>query len=300
MRVPNSIIYRTTLNELNDIAEDNNRLTLQAGTGLRINKPSDDPTAAVRSLRLRREMAQQQTAQTSLASGLDDLRATELAIDDTIQLLQRAKELGIEVANGAHMGAGFDAIAEEADQLLQAMVSVANRQAGGRSLFGGTLTTTPPYTTTGQPFTAVTFTGNTERRYVSPAPGVEVTTALPGSQAFSDGGTGDVFAALMALRDAARSHDIDALAGDVATRLNAGFDLMIRQQAWVGSATSTLERSVETMEQTLANTQQSLSETEDADLTETLVQLKVNENRQQAALQVASRVQQRTLFDMMA
>ncbi len=298
MRYTESIRYRHVTSDLEQIGADNARLLRQAGTGRRINRPADDPSGAVEQLRLRRNITRKADENERLADAGEHLKTTELALDDAISIFQRAKELAIEGASSAHGGVDFDAIATEADHLLKDLVDIGNRQSDGKYIFAGTETGTRPFTTTGDPATAVTYQGDSGERTVSPAGGFEIRYNLPGDEAFQT--AQDVFQALLDLRDAAANRDVDALSGSVAGSLENSFAHLVDLRTELGSLATTVGNLVAYNETTTLNHQLRLSEVEDVDLVETLVQLQNTETRRQAALQATARTIQPTLLDFLA
>ncbi|MBI5834807.1 MAG: flagellar hook-associated protein FlgL [Armatimonadetes bacterium] len=300
MRVPTITLFRMALTDLNDISADNARLLKQSGTGMKLLKPSDDPGAAVAQLRIKRQQSDYNNSSESLQSGVDRLRTAELAVGDANSILQRAKELSIEGASSAHSAADFAAITAEADQLINEMLSVGNRQVNGRYIFAGNKTGTRPFVATGSPPTAVTYNGDTGIQTVSPSTGVNIGTTLPGSTAFATGATGDAFAALIAFRDAAKTGNVQVLSTTVAQALDDASDNISTMTSKVGAAAASLTRTVDTLASASVETAASLSKVEDADMVQTIVDLQNNQARHQAALSAAAKVVQPTLFDKMA
>ena len=300
MRVPTITLFRMALTDLNDISEDNARLLKMSGTGVKLLKPSDSPGDAVAQLRLKRQQTDYNNTSKALTAGVERLRDAELGMSDANTILQRAKELAIEGANSAHSDADFDALTKEADQLINEMLSVGNRQVNGRYIFAGNKTGTKPFVATGSPPTSVAYNGDTGIQSVSPSTGVNIGTTLPGSTAFGTSTAGDAFAALISFRTALQNHDVNALSTTVSQALDSSADNVGSMVSKVGAASASLSRTVDTLSTTLVETAASLSKVEDADMVQTVVDLQNNQVRHQAALAAAAKVVQPTLFDQMA
>lgn len=297
MRIPNSTFYTLANVELNQINEANADLLKQASNGLRVQKPSDDPAAAALSLRLKSQLADQQASSSSLQHGLDNLSTAELGLSDGISILQKAQELSLQAANGHLSATDLKAIGEEADGLVKSMLAVGNRQVAGRYVFAGTASTTKPFTLTGS---QVTYNGDAGVRETELAPGVTITTTIPGNKAFSDGGDGDALAALVALRDAAAKGDVDALSGSVQTKLTASHNYLLQQQTRVGAWQTGLQQQLDSLSTATLNSKQALSNNEDADMAAVLTAIQASQQRQQAALAVISKASQSTLVNTLA
>ncbi len=133
MRVtPNMMMLRAIENSrrhTNSLAD----LQLQAATGLRINKLSDDP-AAVQSLlerklirgRFEAQLGAVQTSRTRLNGSVGQLL-------DAADVITQAKDAALE----ADPSARRDLLAVEVNQLFDRLVSIANSSSGGQFYFGG-------------------------------------------------------------------------------------------------------------------------------------------------------------------
>ena len=58
MRITNKIISQNSITNINNNKVLENKLNTQLATGSKINRPSDDPVVAIRSLRLRSNLSQ--------------------------------------------------------------------------------------------------------------------------------------------------------------------------------------------------------------------------------------------------
>ncbi len=298
MRVTETMRYRTFLSDLNTTSETSTKLAQQAATGRRLSRPSDSPIDAVRQLRMRRQVDLGKDLRERLAVSTEELKRSELAVDDAVQVYQRAKELAIEGATGARTDADYEAIAIEAEQLFRDLVGLANRQVNGKFVFAGTKTTTQPFTIDGDPPTGVTYNGNGDARTISPSPGLTVQTGVPGDAMFVNGT--DVFAELLNLRDRALAHDVDGLANATAAALDSGFEKLVNKRTELGALTGSISRSADSLDRQVLDDEASLADLEDVDLVQTIVDLKLANNSREAALQVAAQVARTSLLDYLA
>ena len=101
MRITDSMRMRLTLADLGNINAENSRLLQQEGTGKKLLRPSDDPSGAIRQLRLHSDIQQQADEKTRIATGVDTIQNTSLALDDVVSVLQSAKELGVQGATSS-------------------------------------------------------------------------------------------------------------------------------------------------------------------------------------------------------
>jgi flagellar hook-associated protein 3 FlgL len=184
-------------------------------SGVRLQRPSDGPSdyvAAHETLALNQRLG---TYLNTAGEATSDLNVSVSALLEGGQLLNQAADLASQGINGATDPTSFDALASQVDNVIDRMLALGNSQAGGRYLYGGTATQQPPFAITargsdGRP-TAISYQGSGERAQVLIGPGQTVDTRYAGDQVFQSAG-GDVFQALIGLRDALRNSSLDPTA----------------------------------------------------------------------------------------
>jgi flagellar hook-associated protein 3 FlgL len=116
-------------------------------SGLRVNTAADDPVGAARLLQLGQESSVLGQYQNNMTSAASTLNQGETAMGSIQTALQRARELLISGANGTFTDDDRKANAGELTQLQSQVLSLMNNQdANGQYIFGGSKTSTPPYT----------------------------------------------------------------------------------------------------------------------------------------------------------
>ena len=191
MRITQSILLQSHAREISAEYERLYDVQAQLSSGLRLQKPSDDPAAIRSALDVRsglRSLAQ--------AGSNADLASAELGTADGMlqsasDLLTRAREIAVEAANGTISAGDRASMAAEVDGLLQQMVTVANSRGTSGYLFGGTRRDLPPYVqieTSGG--TIVRYQGDARSNSVDLGNGLSLETTLPGSAIFSGGAHG--------------------------------------------------------------------------------------------------------------
>lgn len=145
MRITNNMLFNTSLA---NIEKQNTRLLQASGeasSGLRLQRPSDDPTGTRRVLNIRNTLSsfdQFKSQQTVLGSLLD---GTDSALQETETLLLSAKGLALRGANDT-LGADQRAtLADEVGGLLQQAIALGNSDINGRYLFAGQANDQPPF-----------------------------------------------------------------------------------------------------------------------------------------------------------
>ena len=158
------------------------RLQEQVATGSRINRASDDPSAAYRVLGLNSQKSLLENYMDSLVEVVSLLDISSTAIDSMKHALSKvtARLTGISGSSGA------GGIAGEVDNWLESIVSSANTNHMEQYLFGGSNTGSAPYavTRTDGKITSVTYQGSLGDRDIEVAPGVESSAFYVGDNIF--------------------------------------------------------------------------------------------------------------------
>ena len=266
----------------------------QVSSGLRITRPADDPAGASRAMSLRTSMDRNMQYRRNIDAATGDLATAESALGALTALLQRAQELTVSGANGAVGGPEREHIALEVAQLLSEALSVGNTTHGGRYLFAGHQTSTPPFVPDDPAVpTAIAYAGDTGLRQREIALGERVTVNITGDRVFPD-----VYSTLISLRD--------ALAGDIPAGITAAvgqlsgvLDRVLEMRSELGSITQRVEAAEQRLLDEDMLAQSLVSQIEDADLAEQIVTLQTRETALQAALGAAGRALNLSLMEFL-
>jgi flagellar hook-associated protein 3 FlgL len=293
MRITPSMMSSGTLRDLN---ANYARLTVsqqQMSTGKRLSKASDDPVVASAAMTLRSSLGRYDSYDRSTEDASGWLGAADGALTAGLDRLVRVKELTVRAGNSGGLSDpnARAAMASELRAIRADLISLANTSHNGRSIFAGTASG-DAYSASG------VFQGNSAvvSRDVDPHTVMQVN--VDAISAFGDPATpsGDVFAVIDRLANAAAAGDVNALAAAHAD-LDTATSRLGSATVEIGSRGAQLEQisARNAGERERINTL--LSSTEDVDLAQVMVQLKSRENAYQAALQVASKVLPPSLVD---
>ena len=185
MRITQGHLYARAVEDVNRGLRDYVRLQEQISTGRRVNRPSDDPAAALRIIPLTNDIKHLQQYTSNVAQARDTLDQGAASLEDASSLMQRLRELTTAAANGTLSQEDRAGIATEIDGLLRQMVEIANSKQGNNYLFGGTATSAPPFRLVEDGGGArVEYSGNHDRMEISVAPGVETAVNIAGDAIF--------------------------------------------------------------------------------------------------------------------
>ncbi len=113
----------------------------QLSTGKKITRPSDDPVVAMKGMGYRSQLSNIEQYERNLSEVHNWLNNTDDAMDETTQILHRINELTVQASNGTYDGDDRANIAKEVDQLIDQLIDVANTRVNGKFIFNGTDTT---------------------------------------------------------------------------------------------------------------------------------------------------------------
>lgn len=291
MRVTDAMRVDQLLADLDRVRVRLARLQDQAASGRRVRRPSDDPVVAGSAMYLRARLGEIERFLASAQQASDWLEATDAALGSAQDVLARARELAVTGASDTLPAEARQALAAEVDALIDALIQVGNTSLDGRYLFGGHRTTQPPFTRSGS---SATYNGDGGAVRRAIGVGVAVTVNVPGDQAFAA-----AFAALSDLYQRLTGNDAQGISATTLPLLDQAIDGLLRVRAQVGANAERVRREESRLRAAQVEAVRILSETEDADLAETVLRLNEAEAAYRAALAVGARIIQPTLIDFL-
>lgn len=296
-RITTTLLANRSLRDINAQLSRIATLQEQLATGLRVNRPSDDPIDARRAINVRVLLAKNEQFQSNIddiTPQIDETATTLLTVND---VLQRALELTIQAANGTNSQQQLDAIALEIDELLESVFAASNQRVNGRGIFAGIQTLEDAYSATrvGGEITAITYEGNDVVTSVDISERIRIDVNIPGTEPFQS--TTDIFQTLIGIRDDLRAGDQDSLRNVRIDALRDGMEQVLFSVARVGAVQNRLEAISSNLQDSNVQLTDLLSDKIDADFAETVLGLNVAQNAFEAALSAAGRVLQPSLID---
>ena len=294
MRVTNNLISSTVNQNLEQNYSRILKLQNTVSTGKNIDKPSDDPVGVGNVLSFRKKMASIDQYGRNIQWGNSWLRTTDAAMASMDTLLIRAKELAVNQASETSSEATRNIAAEEVGQIFDQMVQLANTSVGGRYIFAGHHTDTAPYTRD-DAYNA-TCSGDTGEVRIIVGEDVDMAVNASGEDVFN--GAVDVFDMLKALKEGLESNDTAAISGQI-EQLDTAMSQVLNERAKAGARLNRLEATENHWQDLRFNTQEMLSEIEDADLVTALTNLKSMETAYEAALRASASIIQPSLMNFL-
>jgi len=151
MRISSAQWFRQSLGSLLEQQSAAARTQEQLATGKRILKPSDDPVASARALDLSRAIDRMDQYTRNSTQVENRLNLQESALDSSLDVLQRVRELTVQANSGTQSDDSRAALATEIEQLRGSLLQQVNGKDGnGHYLFGGYSEDQAPYMTLGR------------------------------------------------------------------------------------------------------------------------------------------------------
>ena len=291
MRVANQTIYGMVKQNLGNIAEDLFQANQTVATGRRITSISDDPVGLTQVLHIKATLSNMEQLGRNITFGKTWLTASETALRNVQTLVSDTKTLAVQMSTATMGSAERDSAAENVQNTLEEIVSLANTDVGGRFIFAGSNTDTAPFAVDG------TYSGDSNPFTIKVGQVTTVDVGKDGEAVFKSTGL-DIFQTLTDLKTALEGNDVGGIQ-DAIGELGAFFDYMNKQISDVGSKTLRMEVKEGIFQDiNLSNTER-LSAIEDVDLAEAITELKAKELAYQAALNSSAKVMELSLVDYM-
>ena len=285
MRVANKAVFDAVTYNLGNLAEEANRLNRIAATGKRISKLSDDPVGLTQTLDIKSSLAGMVQLGRNITFGKTWLAAAESALGHVQDLVSEAKVMAIQMASASTGQAERVAAAETIQNMLEEIISLGNTETNGGYIFAGSRTDAVPFDQAG------TYNGDSNPFTVKIGRDTRVQVGSDGDTVFRN-----TLTAFSDLKTALESNDVAAIQTSMSD-LDSSFDHMAAEISGIGSKMIRMDIKENILEDLkVANTAR-LSKIEDADIRETITQLKAMELAYQVAMATSARVMELNLFD---
>lgn len=303
MRVTQSMLTNNMLRNLSNSYSNLDKYMDQLSTGKKINRPSDDPVIAMKGMNYRSQVAAVQQYERNLGEVNNWMDNSDASLDEATKALQRLRELSVQASNGTYEEGQRKNIAEEVDQLKAQLVEIANTKVNNKYIFNGTNTTgtedvngdlKPPVTTDADG-NVITVASNNENVMIEVTNGTRIQTNITPENVFSQDLFADIEAFSQALKSDAPDEDLDSHIGV----LDGHIDNTINERADLGARMNRVELIEDRLSNQSISAKKMMSDNEDIDIEEVIMNLTTQESVHRAALSAGSRVIQPTLLDFL-
>ncbi|EKQ51144.1 MULTISPECIES: flagellar hook-associated protein FlgL [unclassified Clostridium] len=146
MRITNSMLATNYLNNMRRNLNNMSHVQNQLASGKEIQRGSDNPHVAVRSMQLNSEIDANNQFDTNIQSTTNWLDTTDTALGEANNIMKRINTLMVKAGDGAYSPDEISAINDEVKEKVNELTSVLNTSFDGNFIFGGTKSTSKPVT----------------------------------------------------------------------------------------------------------------------------------------------------------
>ncbi|ADI85793.1 flagellar hook-associated protein FlgL [Geobacter sulfurreducens] len=298
MRVTQNTTANLVLNSLQTIRRRTEELEQQAATGVKINAPGDDPVTAQQILHMKSLMAAGGQYSRNISNGISWLSMTEAAMDEMGNVLTRAKELTVQMANATSDAKARESGMNEIVQLRNQLIQLGNTQLNGRYVFGGFKNDTPPFDSTGA------FNGTDDSITIEIDRGAFVPINYSGGELLRGGAppgsTGtDIIGVFDNLITALGANDQTAVQAEL-PNLEDALSQVLSTRTDLGARMNRLEGQKNVIEEMKFSLTKVLSDKQDVDFMQVISDLTKQQTAFEAAIAASGKISQISLLDYLS
>lgn len=290
MRITQQMLHQSSVRTMNQNLNRFDKISNQVSTGKLLQRPSDDPFGVSKSMNLKSSIAANEQYERNITNASLILDETDQVMNQTVNILHRARELAVQGSNETVSEQDREVIAKEIEQLSEQIRQFANTKVNDKYLFNGQKTNQPPYPdqdsfkTNSFDTGAITF---------AVADGVSIKVNLTADELFGSAeDETNLFKTLENLATSLRTGESAPL-----EEMDKGLDRILTTWAEVGSVKERVEAVENRLKDSNIQLQSMLSSIEDIDYAEAVTKLKSEESIYQASLSVTSKIIQSSLVD---
>jgi len=301
MRITNNMLVNNMIKYIGGNLSRMEKYQQQMATGKKISLPSDDPIIAARALRFRTDVSEIEQYKRNAEDASSWIEITEAAMEEVNSILQRARELAVQGSNGTQTPDDMQKIAEEIKQLQKQIIQVANSTYAGRQIFSGFKTDKKLMNDDG---TFAISVSNSEGINYEIGVGDNININVLGGDLFNGGNDavagqkGKLIQDMENLVTALEAGDVNEISQSIG-KMDENINNLLRIRADIGARTNRLDLTINRLQSDYLNFTKLMSINEDADMAETIMNLKNEENVYRASLAGGARIIQTTLVDFL-
>jgi len=290
------------------LASLNSRITRtqeQITSGVRISRPSDDPSAVGDVLHLQSDIGRVSQVTANLNNVKSEVDSASGVVQDAVSLLDQARSLAAQGASATLSSSGRVSLAAQAEQILNALVNASRATFAGRYLFSGDSSSQPAYDVN------LDNANGVDRLLTAPATrliqdsnGVRFAVSKTAQDLFDHRNPDDsiasdnVFAAVNNLRIALLNNDQPGTSAAAAS-LQQAQDYLSLQGTFYGAVQNRITNSLDMAQKFQLQWRSALSDEKDTDVAAATTELSQERLSQQAAMQAQASMPRNSLFDFL-
>ena len=299
MRVTDKILQNNFITNLAFNTERLYEQEMKVLTNKRINKPSDDPVGVMSSLTIRTRLSEIEQYKRNIDRSKTLITDTETAVTQLADIIQSVNTLTIQGASDGYVDNDRMSISYEVDGLLEHVLTLANSRSESIYSFAGTNNDTAAYSAIrndADEITSVTTSGSSGEIIGVVGENLKLKININGEDLFESGQ--NIFDVLIDIRDNLREGNTDQLREDL-NILDEAAEKVYNTQAVLGSRLNRITAAESRAEDDVLNFTEFLSDTEDADASQVIIDYQMELLTLQSSLQAGARLLQPKLADFL-
>ncbi len=302
MRITNTMLINNMMNNIGKNLTRMDKYESQLSSGKKIQVPSDDAVVAARALKLRTDVAEIEQYKRNITDSQSWLEITEGAVGNVGDVLQRTRELAVQAANGSNTPEDTQKTAQEIKQLRTQLMHLSNSTYAGRYVFSGYKTDEKLIDESTGNFAI--DVSNAEAIKYEIGIGDDMNINILGGDLFNAGANAAIGGKSKFIKD--MDDFVDALdkgltnkIGDLIKNFDDNVNNALRVRSDIGARINRLELTENRLQNDTVNFTKLMSENEDVDMAETIMNLKNEENVYRASLSGGAKIIQPSLVDFL-
>ncbi|MDB3085899.1 flagellar hook-associated protein 3 [Clostridioides difficile] len=308
MRVSTGMMSSSYLNSLQDNLQRLDKVNRQVNTTKEINKLSDNPYKAIKILNSKSEIKTMETYIENCSDTANWLEATDTSLDQLGKLLSDIKKNLVESGDGAYSEDELKTLSNSTNEKMKEIANALNATHGGKYIFSGSNTGIPPVECIDNADGSVSLKFNSSidlnklnnSLSMDVAQGISVDYNVKLSSLGFDPTKSDPFEDLNNISKKLinpSNADIKELTTTCLRDVDKLIDNTVNIRSIYGTKANTVEAMKEKNDESLIQLKDILSQNEDIDYGEKLVQLKAAELTYQASLQTGGKLFNVSILD---
>ena len=288
------------VNAMDQISRRLDKAQRQISTGFRVNTVSDEPDSVSALLQTRADLSTNAQIQSNLSRVKAETDGAEQALQSAVTMVEKARTLGAQGATDMASAESRQSLADQVGSIMEELVGLSRTSVEGRYVFSGDADQQAPYTIDlSQTPPISTYAGGTSSREVQHPNGTRFSVARTAQDIFeATDPANNVFTSLDALRTALMNSDSKGI-NDAQAAVGTSLTYLNGQLAYYGNVQNKVADAMNFGDTQKVQLQTHLSSLQDADLTQSIMDLNQAQLHQTAALQVRAKSPAQTLFDFL-
>jgi flagellar hook-associated protein 3 FlgL len=290
------MIANTILNNLQLGQGRLEKLQQQASSGLRISAPGDDPVSTQQVIQLKGLVQSSEQYARNITIGNAWLEQSDSSMADMGNVVTRAQELAMQMANGTYSDKERAIVAKEMSQLKSELIQFGNGQIAGKYIFGGFVSDQPPFDATTGAYSGTNDSVNMEvDRGAFTAINVPGGSLLRGGTPPGSTGT-DIIGTFDSLITALSTNNVAGIQAALPA-LQSSQDQILAARGDVGARLNRVQSAADHIDSMKISLDKVISGKQDVDILQVISDLTNQQNAFQAALSSSAKTSQLSLLD---